>query len=406
MRKVYVAGAGMTHFGKFHQRTLRSLAEEATSAALADAGVRPEDIEMVFFGNAVNGIIDGQEMIRGQVALRNTGLLGIPIINVENACASASSAFYLAWLAVAAGAADTALAIGAEKLTHPDKRRSFAAIETAVDLSQLEDLRRQLTSGNGHETNSLNRSFFMDIYADMTIKFMERTGTTERDLARVSVKSHKHASFNPKAQYRDPVTEEEVLNSRRIAGPLTLLMCSPIGDGAAALVLCSERKARQLSLSPVEVLACVPMSGKGSGGEAPSTPGEPLIQRAARTAYEQAGAGPADIDVIELHDATAPAELMLYGELELCAPEDAASLLSSGHTSLGGRQPVNPSGGLLSRGHPIGATGCAQLVELVDQLKGRAGQRQVEGCRLALAQNAGGFLGEDPAAAVITILGR
>jgi acetyl-CoA acyltransferase len=417
MREVYVAGAAMSRFGKFPDTTIRALAEEATNGALEDAGVTAADIGMVFFSNAVAGLLTNQEMIRGQVALRHTGLLGVPMVNVENACASASSAFFLACMAVGSGAVDVALAVGSEKLTHEDRSRSFAAIGTAVDQQQVAELQQWASSGSAgsplpEQADSLSgevragaagegggkRSFFMDIYAANSRAYMNRSGATRQDFAEVAVKSHRHAALNPYAQYRTEVTVEDVLASREIAPPLTLLMCSPIGDGAAALVVCSPGAARRLG-ARVRVRACTLVSGRDHG------PGEAgAVERASRAAYEQAGAGPGDLDVVELHDAAAPAELMTYEELGLCGEGDGPALLASGATWLGGRLPVNPSGGLLSKGHPIGATGCAQLVELTDQLRGRCGQRQVPGAQLALAQNGGGFLGSDAAAMVVTVL--
>jgi len=410
MTGVEIVGAAMTRFGKFPDSTIRSLAEEAVADALADAGLTTDDVDIVFFSNATAGILTGQEMIRGQVALRHSGLLGLPIINVENACASASSAFYLAVNAVASGQADVALAVGSEKLTHEDKAKSFAAIGTAVDLFQLDDLKAWTDGGSEGSPlpeeaeapeGTQNRSFFMDIYAANTRAYMERTGATREDFAEVAVKSHDHAALNPKAQYRTPVTVDEVLASREISGPLTLLMCSPIGDGAAAVVVCSEERAKALEADGVKVRSCVLVSGTDRTGDEPGA-----AERASQKAYERAGIGPEDVDVVELHDAAAPAELMTYEEIGLCAPGDGPALLRSGETRLGGKRVVNPSGGLLSKGHPIGATGCGQLVELADQLRGRCGARQVEGARVALAENGGGFLGTDGAAMVVTVLSK
>jgi acetyl-CoA acyltransferase len=411
MGEVYVAGAAMTRFGKFPDTTIRALAEEATRGALDDAGVTAADIGMVFFSNAVAGILTNQEMIRGQVALRHTGLLGVPMVNVENACASASSAFHLACMAVGSGAVDVALAVGSEKLTHEDRARSFAAIGTAVDQLQLAELQQWTSSGSAGSPlpeqagspsqaggSGGKRSFFMDIYAASSRAYMKSSGATREDFAEVAVKSHRHAALNPYAQYRTELTVDDVLASREIAAPLTLLMCSPIGDGAAALVVCSAEMARRLG-ARVRVRACCLVSGRDRG------PGEPgAVERAAHGAYEQAGVGPADLDVVELHDAAAPAELITYEELGLCAAGDGPALLASGATALGGRLPVNLSGGLLSKGHPIGATGCGQLVELAEQLRGRCGPRQAAGARVALAQNGGGFLGTDAAAMVVTVL--
>lgn len=413
MTGVKVVGAAMTRFGKFPDANIRTLAEEAVSGALGDAGVTAADVEMVFFSNAAAGVLTDQEMIRGQAALRHTGLLGLPIVNVENACASASTAFHLAVNAVASGSVEVALAIGSEKLTHEDKTRSFAAIGNAVDLFELEKLKkwmrerpRPVAVGGGESADPVGedagstRSFFMDIYAARTRAYMERTGATREDFAQVAVKSHEHAALNPKAQYRTPVTVEEVLESRVVTDPLTLLMCSPIGDGAAAVVVCSSERAKQLTgVQPVSVRSCVLTSGTDMlNGEAPAA------TRASQQAYEQAGIGPDEVDVIELHDAAAPAELMIYEAIGLCGPGEGPALLRSGETHLGGRHVVNPSGGLLSKGHPIGATGCAQIVELVDQLRGRCGPRQVEGARIALAENGGGSLGSDSAAMVVTVL--
>lgn len=403
MRDVYIAGAGMTAFGKYPGVSIRQHAEQACAEALGDASMSPEDVESVYFGNSVAGVITGQEMIRGPVALRNTGLLGVPIFNVENACASGSNAFHLAWMQVATGAADVVLAIGAEKLTHEDKTKSFAAIGTAVDLSMAEELRRRFPGQHdedGDGTTKLSNSFFMDLYAGIARDYMERTGATMTDFAKVAAKNSAHGALNPKAQYRNPRTVEEILASRSVAPPLTLLMCSPIGDGSAAVVLCSEEFAARTA-DPVRVRASVALSGRNK-----PEPHQGAVERAARRAYEIAGIGPQDLDVVEVHDAAAPAELIISEDIGLCPPGDGAKLVASGATSLGGRVPINPSGGLLSKGHPIGATGCAQIVELVEQLRGRAGDRQVQNARIGLAENAGGYLGDDFASVVMTILSR
>lgn len=391
MRDVYVAGAAATAFGKYLERSLRSLAEEAVRDALSDAGAQPDDIEAAYFANATAGLMTGQEMIRGQVALRHSGLLGIPVVNVENACASGSSAFHLAWLNVASGAVDVAIAIGAEKMSHKDKARTFSAFNGAVDLEEFQQ------SGDGRP----ERSLFMDLYARMAREYMQRTGATPEDLAAVAVKSHANASGNPRAQYREPVTIEEVLASRPIADPLTLLMCSPIGDGAAAVVLGSAEALRRLDADPVKVAATVVLSARESTNGA-----ESVVTRAAQRAYANSGIAPGDVDVVELHDAAAPAELIVTEEIGIAPPGGGVELLRSGASAIDGRVPVNPSGGLLSKGHPIGATGCAQIVEIVDQLREQCGDRQVRGAAVGLAENGGGWLGSGPAVATITILKR
>ncbi len=395
MGDALITGTAMTAFGKFPDTTLKGLAGVAVSEALGDAELAPSDVETVFFANAAAGLVTGQEMVRGQVALRETGLAGLPVINVENACASGSTAFHLAHQAVASGHCEVALAVGAEKLVHPDKQRSFGALASAVDLDRRDDLEAWLYGDDpdGRGTGSV----FMDIYARLARDYTARTGATPTDFARVAAKNHRHGALNPKAQYRDHVTIEQVLGSRCIADPLTLLMCSPIGDGAAAVVVCSPTRAHRAGVPGVRVRSTAVVSG--CDGE-----GEVAVVRAAHLAYERAGLAPQDLDVVECHDAAAPAELQIYEELGLCGDAEGPRLLADGETELGGRVPVNPSGGLLSKGHPVGATGLAQLVELADQLRGRGGDRQVEGACVGLAENAGGFLGPDHAAAAVTII--
>jgi len=388
MRPVSIVGASMTKFGKFLDKSVKDLSAETVAGAMLDAGITPNDVEMVAFGNAAGGVIHNQEMIKAQVALQGTGLDGLPMMSVENACASASSAVHLAWLTVASGQAEVALAIGAEKMTHPDKMKAFAALETAVDQDFLAQVAEE--SGSG--------SLFMDIYADSANAYMDASGATERDLAAAASKNHFHGSLNPKSQYQKALSVDEVLASRQIAGPLTMLMCSPIGDGAAAVVLVSEEYANAHGMEQVKLMASSVQSGKVEGPD-------DVVHRAAQRAYETAGIGPQDLNVVELHDAASSAELIIYEEIGLAAPGEGPKLLASGDTRLGGRVPANVSGGLVSKGHPIGATGCAQIVDLVDQLRGRCGPRQVEGAQFALAENAGGHLGFGPAAAVVTILG-
>ena len=388
MRDVIVSGIGMTNFGKFLSRGLKSLSEEAVAAALKDAGVTTDQVEQVIFGNAAAGVITGQEMIRSQSALRNTGLDGTPMFNIENACASSSSGFHLGWLMIASGQAECVIVVGCEKLTHENKEISFGAFAGAVDVE--EPLPKGFKEGSG--------SLFMDIYALKARKWLEDNGGDKEDFARVVVKSRQAGSLNPIAQFRNKTTTEEVLQSRVISDPLTLFMCSSIGDGAAAIVLTSETLANKLATPNIRVRASAVVSAKTCGDR------ELVAVTAANKAYEMAGLGPKDLDVVELHDATAPAELFHYENLGLCMPGDAVALIRSGETAVGGRIPVNPSGGLMSRGHPIGATGAGQIIELVQHLRGTAGARQTEGAKVALAENNGGQLAGDSAIAVVTIL--
>ncbi|MEI2418367.1 thiolase family protein [Orrella sp. JC864] len=387
MRAVTISGVGMTPFGKFLDRNVKSLCEEAVANALADAHATAAEVQAVYFGNAAGGTVNGQEMIRAQAALRNTGLAGKPMFNVENACASSSTALHLAWLSIASGQHETALVVGAEKLSHEDKAVSFSAFAGAVDIEEPRPA--GVGSGSG--------SIFMDMYAAKARRWMEACGADASDFARVVVKSRRAGSLNDHAQFRKQTSVEEVLASRMVSDPLTLFMCSSIGDGAAALFLCSESYARKSGARPVFVRASSIVSAIPGGPEV-------VAVRAGRAAYEQAGIGPEDIHVAELHDASAPAELIHYENLGLCAPGEAAKLLRSGDTDIGGRISVNPSGGLLSRGHPLGATGAAQIVELTRQLRGQAGKRQRPGAKVALAENNGGQLAGDSAVALVTIL--
>ena len=399
MHTVYVAGVGMTRFEK-SSRSLKELVSEAVTQALADSSTTPRDLEAAYLGNAVAGLVTGQEMIRGQVLLRPVGIEAIPVFNVENACASAASAFHLGWQAVAYGAQDVVLCVGAEKLTHDDKSVGLAAIGTAVDM----EARADMAAAMGSAPDFAKRSFFMDIYADMTKEYMRRSGATPAQFAEVAVKNQHNGALNPRAQYGGDLTVDDVLSARQVVWPLTLLMCSPVSDGAAAAVLASDGALRRLGGRPgPRVRASVVVSGNRHDADDPSAGS---AGRAAALAFEAAGLGPEDLDCAEVHDATAPAELLAYEQLGLAAPGEGPELLESGRTRLDGRLPVNTSGGLLSKGHPIGATGIAQLCEATWQLRGEAGARQVEGARVALTHNGGGWLEGDSAAMSVHILSR
>lgn len=399
MRDVYVIGAGMTRFEKSPEKSLKDIARGAVLDALEDAKLTPADVEAAYVGNAVAGLVTGQEMIRGQVLLRPMGIEAIPIFNVENACASASTALHLGWQAVAAGIHEVVLCLGAEKLTHAeDRNRGMNAIGTGVDVEATAEAAAAAASG---ADGGKPRSFFMDLYARNAAEYMERSGATEADFADVVVKNQANGKLNPRAQYGADLTREEILGDREVVWPLTLRMCSPISDGAAAVVLASEEALRRLGAHGVKVLASVVLSGNHHDE---SVPMSGSTGRAARKAYELAGVGPEDLSCVEVHDAAAPAELMIYEYLGLAEPGEGPRLLASGATRLGGRLPVNTSGGLLAKGHPVGATGIAQVCEATWQLRGQAGARQVEGARVALTQNAGGWLDDDNAVASVHIL--
>lgn len=406
---VYVAGVGMTAFGNHLARGLKDLAGEAIRAALGDSGLTAGDINAAYVGTAAAGAITGQICVPGQVVLRSLGIGAIPVVNVENACASASTAFHQAFTLLAAGVYDVVLAVGMDKLYHPDKQRTFDVFTGAIDVEDMDNVAaaigEELRAAGGPPDLAgagTSRSLFMDIYAGWALRQMKQYGTTREQFAAVSAKNSLHGSLNPKAQYRKVLSVEEVLDAREVVWPLTLPMCSPIGDGAAAAILVSERRAREmgLALGGVRVVASLLASGWDSADD--SEPG--LAEVVARRVYEAAGLGPEDLDCVELHDASAPSEIAYYEYLGLCPPGEGGPLVEAGATRLGGRIPVNTSGGLLRKGHPIGATGLAQIVELTEQLRGTAGQRQVERARVALAENGGGYIGTDAAALVITIL--
>jgi acetyl-CoA acetyltransferase len=386
--KLLVTGVGAAPFGRHLDRSLRSLAEEAATGALKDAGLIPDDIDVVFFSNSVAGIVTGQEAIRGQTALRGLGLLGRPIFNVENACASGSSAFILARNGLGTGTWRTALIVGAEKMVHEDRTIPFKALAAASDLSDRGD---EDTGG---------KSVFMDLYAARTRSYMEASGATQEDFAGIVVKNRQNAVANPVAQFRKPTTVEQVLGSGDVAWPLTKFMCSPVSDGAAALVLQAADDGRVADDRP----AVESVTSKLTAGD-PTDP-HGYLARLAAAVYEEAGLGPDDVDVVELHDAAAPAELQYSEALGLCPPGEGPRLFRDGATRIGGRLPINPGGGLVARGHPVGATGVAQLVEIVTQLRGQADGRQVEGARIGLVQNAGGDVGGVSAASAVHLLIR
>jgi acetyl-CoA acyltransferase len=397
MRDVHVIGAGMTRFAK-STKSLKQLAGEAVTDALKDAGVTAVDIQAAYVGNAVAGLVTGQEMIRGQVLLRPVGIEGIPIFNLENACASAASALHLGWQSVATGIHDVVLCLGAEKLTHPtDKSRGMDAIGTAVDV----ELAAEMAERMNDDSESSKRSLFMDLYAKWTKEYMERSGATPEHFAQVVVKNQHNGARNPRAQYGSELTVDEVLAAREVVWPLTLFMCSPISDGAAAVVLAAEGAAKRINGNAPKIRASVLVSGNAHDSTDPTAGSS---GRAARMAYETSGIGPDEIDVAEVHDATAPAELMIYEQIGFAEPGEGPALIASGKTRLDGALPVNPSGGLLCKGHPIGATGIAQICEATWQLRGEAGDRQVNDARVALTQNGGGWLEGDSAAMAVHIL--
>jgi acetyl-CoA acetyltransferase len=405
MSAVFVVGVGMTPFGKLLDSTVKSLTQSAVHQALEDAGAKPGHLEAAFYANTTQGALEGQLMIGGQVALRAMGIQSIPITNVENACASGASAFHMAYAYIKAGLADVALAVGVDKMYGLDKAKSAAIFNGGWDVHDVDAIKATLDSiSAGFEApqEAGGNSIFMDLYASLAKAHMRDYGTTQRQLAAVSAKNHTHSSMNPLSQYRNAMTVEEVLGARAIAWPLTLPMCAPISDGAAAAILCSESALKLFSAArPIRVRACVLASG---GDRAPDLAERHICRLAAAKAYALAEVDPGDISVAEVHDASAFAEILQTENLQFCEIGQGGWLAERGQTALGGKIPVNPSGGLESKGHPIGATGLGQIHELILQLRGKAGARQVENARLAIAENGGGFHGVEEAAACITIL--
>ena len=376
MREVSAIGAGMVRFGKFRDKTLAEIAWPAVKQAIDESGVAKADIEAAYCGTALGGMMSGQRILKA------IGLTGLPIVNVENACSSSSSAFREAWIAVASGLYDVALVIGVEKLTR------FGGGTLPLETEDFEVAHGMVMPA---------------LYGMRAKRYMHDHGLTAEQLAKVAVKAHDHGALNEDAQYRNRITVDEVMAARPIADPFTLLHCCPSGDGAAALVIAADSVAARYSGKPVRVLASELASGKYMTGFRDMTTPE-ITVRGAGEAYEMAGIGPGDVDVAEVHDAFTIAELLYYEALGFCDKGDAAGLLEDGETSLGGRIPVNPSGGLLSKGHPVGATGAAQMVEIFRQLRGECGSRQVEGAKVGLTHcTGGGISGFDHGACSIHI---
>lgn len=409
---VYIIGTGMIKFGRYMDTGIKALAGQALDLALRDCGLAMGDIEAAWFSNSSWGISSFQHCIRGQVALSANGLAGIPITNVENACAGGSTALNAAWMAVKAGQFDCVLAIGVEKLHGGDRAKTMEGFISGTDvevtmqlIAQLQEeakrRREERVRQAGAEVEGEKpggHSSFMDLYALGARMHMERYGTTQRQLAVIAAKAHNNSTLNPLAQYTFPMTVEEVLADREVAWPLTRAMCAPIGDGAAAAIVCSTKFIRKIGRNrAVRIRASVLKSGRREGES-------DICARTSSAAYAMAGVGPEDVNVAEVHDATAFGELYQTEQMGFCPAGDGGRLAESGETAIGGKIPVNPSGGLMARGHPIGASGLAQIYELVTHLRGEAGARQVRECRVAMAENGGGFLGMGEAAMAIHVL--
>jgi acetyl-CoA acetyltransferase len=405
---IFVVGVGMTPLGKMPDRSVKDLTREAVTNALDDAGASADRIDAAWFANTRQPMLEGQNTVRGQIALRPLGFDGIPIANIENACASGSTALLQSIAYLKAGMADVALVVGAEKMFFPDKRDAMlAAFRGGTDIHQIDTTEKKIRALAADVIPSdaqgtAERSFFMDVYAAFARQHMKTFGTTVRQMAMVAAKNHRHSTLNPLSQYQTDMSVDDVLNDKPICWPFTRSMCAPISDGAAAAIVCAES-----SLGNFDRARAVEIRGLSlaSGMHREITDyANHIGRRAALQAYEQAGITGADVDVAEVHDATSFAEIQQIENLGLCRRGEGGPFSESGATSLGGKVPVNPSGGLVSKGHPVGATGIAQIFELVTQLRGEADERQVAGARVAVAENGGGFYDVEEAATTVTVL--
>jgi len=382
LRDVYVVGVGMTPFARHEDKKITDLGGSAIREALEDAGLPFEAVEAAWCGHV------GQGSTAGQRVVGSVGRTGIPIMNVENACASGTSALRGAYIQVATGMADVALAVGFEKMGRGPLQVPGAAAQTPPPP-------KQEARPGGDQAAKKPAPPMPAMFAALFRAHRERYGTTIEQMAKVGVKNHYHGSLNPRAQYRDVYTVQQVLESREIADPLTLLMCCPTGSGAAAAVLCSEDVARQAKGEAVKILASTLLSESANLNNDPLHGVVEINTRAARTAYDLAGVKPEDIKVCELHDCFAIAEIVHYENLGFCERGAGGEFIDQGMSGINGMVAVNPSGGLLSKGHPLGATGVAQVFEIVTQLRGKAGARQVSGARIGLThcQGFGGASG-------------
>ncbi len=382
MREVAVIGVGQSDFGKFPLKTAAQLGAQAVTAALADCGIPPGAIQVAYCARQYDANCTAQGI------LKEVGIRGIEMINVENACAGGATSFRGAWKEIASGHYDIGIAMGVESMT-------TSPIVGKLIPPEKSDL-------EGHMGMTMPAMFAM-----LARRQMEEYGATVEDFAQVSVKNHHNGCLNPQAQYKKEFTVEDVLNSRMICDPITLLMCCPNTDGAAAAILCSMDVARRYTTQPIRVLASALCSADYKYNQEDICCSEVGV-KVAKIAYEMAGVDPKDINLVEMHDAFANEEITRYEDLLLCKRGEGISLLRSGDTAIGGRIPVNPSGGLLSLGHPLSASGVRTVCEVVLHLRGQAGERQTPNAKVGLAQMLGGLVTnlEHGAVAGIHILAR
>ncbi|MEM2135403.1 MAG: thiolase domain-containing protein [Candidatus Jordarchaeaceae archaeon] len=396
MRKVAVVGVGMTKFGALYDQDVKELTEEAVWKALQDGGVDPKDIQIAYCGNAVPGVVSRQAGITGQIGLMSVGITGIPITTISNACSSSTCAFRETYFAIATGLYDIGLAFGVEKTV---MRKEEATMATLAIGSKF------LSLGADGELENIYGISFPGFFANAAQRHMHLYGTTREQMAKVAVKNHHNATMNPYAQFQKEITIEDVFKSRMVAYPLTVYDCCPLSDGASAAILVGEELAKKYTDTPIWIKGTGQASGVYSNTEEDLTRFLPTIM-ASRDAYKQAKIEPKDVDFAEVHDCFTISEIIHYEDLGWCKKGEGGKMIEEGITELGGKLPVNPGGGLKARGHPVAATGTAQIAELVWQLRGEAGKRQVDGAEIGLAHTLGGLTHADVAVSAVVILGR
>ncbi|GAB7552489.1 thiolase family protein [Novosphingobium resinovorum] len=406
MRDVVILGVGMTPFGRHLDKSHEQLTQAAVRLALEDAGLDGAAIDMAVYANVIQGFFAGEMSIPGEYALRPLGISGVRGFHVEQACASSTVSLHLAVDYVKAGLAEVALVVGVEKLYSDDRTKRFAVFQQPRDMVEAAayiERTRDLLAPVPADKRAASPNVLMEAYAAQARLHMGTYGSTQAQIAAVAAKDHRHSQFNPLAQYREAMSVEEILAAPQVAWPLTNPMCAPISDGAAAAIVCSADFAKRFPGTPIRVLAAENRTGSD---RAPHDYADHVTRKVAALAYERAGVGPQDVDLAEVHDASSIGEMIQTEALGLCAPGEAGLAAERGETALGGRVPVNVSGGLVSKGHPLAATGLGQIHELVTQLRGQAGKRQVEGARVAVAENSGGFYGVEDGMSAVTILAR
>jgi acetyl-CoA acetyltransferase len=380
MRDTYIIGVGMTPLGKHLDKELKDLGRVACTRALEDAGLNPKEIQTGYCGNALGQMMQTEAGI-AQNVFWEVGINKIPMINVENACCSGGTALRGAWMSVASGEYDIAMAVGVEK--------------TYLETGGILEI--------GHGDLELKLGLVLPAYFGLAARhYMEETGITKEELAQIAVKNRFHGTLNPYSQFQTTVTTEEVLNSPMISDPLTRLSCCPLSDGAAAAIVVSDEVRKRLGKKKIRIAAAVLQSGTWENPLNPSW--WDIVDRAAKEAYNRAGIGPEDVSLAEVHDCYTISEVLHYETLGFAKRGEAARLIRDKETYLGGKIPFSVSGGLLAKGHPTGCTGIAQIVDAVWQLRGEAGKRQVENAKVALTHTMGGVKGPEAKAVSVNIL--